>query len=365
MTTRLSFSPHEITAEQCLGPFALSVDEDGGVVERAKFNFGYQCRNIEKVFERINFAQGISYCDRIDYLAAPFCNFVYAQAVEQLGAMSLPPKADYGRVVLLELSRIYSHLYCVGNIARTAGHEPIFNFSIREREKISNLFEMFCGSRLGFGAICIGGIAADITDGWLFQVERVLREILAFLIEVDEYLLLNPLFLGRLTNLMVLKRDIAESCGVTGPNLRACGSSVDLRRSHPVAAYGALEITETKGFESGDALSRFLIRLAEIKQSEAIIRAAIVRIPAGNFRILTGPNIFLPSGMAVAKVEGPRGELGVFLVSGGENRPLRAKYFTPSCAVAELLPALSSGACLDDLFLGLQSLDLSISEIDR
>ncbi len=365
MTTALLYQPYEVTVEQQLGPFGVSVEEDGGVVADAVYRFGYQKRGIEKIFERINFSQGISYCDRIDYLAAPFCNFVFAQTVEQLGKMELPPKAHYGRVVLLELSRIFSHLYFVGNIARAAGHEPIFNFSVREREKISNLFEMFCGSRLGFGAICIGGIAADTTDGWLFQVERVLREVTTFLSEVDEYLLMNPLFLGRLTNLMTITPEQAESGGVTGPNLRASGVNVDLRRTCPSAAYESLDIKESAVIRRGDAHSRFLLRLEEIRQSESIIRAAIGRIPAGNFRMLMGPNIFLPKGMATARVEGPRGELGMFLVGGGENRPLRAKFFTPSCAVAELLPELSRGACVEDLFLGIHSLDISVSEVDR
>ncbi len=365
MTTQLFHQPSEIASEQFLGPFSVLVNEDGGVVAEAKFRFGYQHRDIERLVRKLNFAQAMSYSDRIDYLAAPFCNFVFAQAVESLGKMELPQKSNYARVILLELSRIFSHLYAIGGIARAAGHHPIFQFSIREREKISNLFEMFCGSRLGFGAICIGGVVADTTDGWLFQVEKALKEILLFLEEVEEYLLLNPLFLGRLRGLMVLPSEYAERHGVTGVNLRASGVDVDLRRTIPVAAYKEIEIPRAQVETNGDALSRFLLRLAEVRQSEAIIRAAVAKIPGGNFRILTGPGIFLPNGMITSRVEGPRGELGVFLIGTGESRPASVKFFTPSSMVIELLPEISCGVCVEDLFLGIHSLDVSISEVDR
>jgi NADH-quinone oxidoreductase subunit D len=365
MTTRLLRQPSEIAAEQLLGPFSVCIDEDGGVVSHAKFKFGYQHRDIEGLLKKLNFAQAMSYSDRVDYLAAPFCNFVFAQAVEKLGQMELPPKSHYARVILLELSRIFSHLYTVGGLAHAAGHAPIFQFSVREREKISNLFEMFCGSRLGFGAICIGGVVADTTDGWLFQVEKAMKEILLFLEEAEEYLLINPLFVGRLRGLMTLSGAQAANYGISGVNLRASGSDIDLRKTSPCAAYSDIAIPAIEVSREGDALTRLRLRLAEIRQSEGIIRAAVAKIPTGNFRILTGPGIFLPAGSVTSRVEGPRGELGLFLVGSGENRAATAKFFTPSCGVVELLPEISRGVCVEDLFVGIHSLDISISEVDR
>ncbi len=365
MSTRLEFSAAHLSQTLGPGPFSLVLQEDGGVVAGAVFEFGFEHRGIEKIAPKISVVQNHSYSDRVDYLSAAACNFAYAQAVERLGNMDLPARGGKIRVLLLELSRIFNHLVFIGKMAKVAGHYPIEQFAVRERDRVSDLFEMYCGSRLGFGSICIGGVPADATAGWMHKIERALFDIQDFLEEVDEYLVQNPYFRNRMIGLSKVTSDMAESFGFTGVNARASGLSRDLRRSAPYSGYVSLQIPPLDTEPGGDAWSRFCCRLKEIRQSSELILSAINSLPEGNYRIATGPGIFLPEGFAVSRVESPRGEFGALLFSSGREAPSRVHYFTPSRNVAVRLPELLRGVPVEDVFLAIQSFDLSVSEVDR
>lgn len=365
MSTRLEFGAPRISQILGPGPFSMTVDEDGGVVSGVKLRFGYEHRGIERIATKLSIVQNHAYSDRVDYHCAPSCNFAYAQAVERLGNMEVPERADRIRVLLLELGRIFSHLIFVGKMARVADYTPLEQFSVREKDRISDLFEMYCGSRLGFGSICIGGVPTDATAGWMHRIERALFEVQDFLEEAEEYFAANPYVKKRMKGLAAVSSAAAGSSGFTGVNARASGVGADLRRSAPYAGYRTVSLPALEAGTAGDAWSRFLYRLGEIRQSSEIILGVINSLPQGNHRIATGPGIFLPEGFTVSRVEGPRGEFGVLLVSSGRETPARVHYFSPSRAVAEMLPGALTGVPVEDLFLALQSFDMSVSEVDR
>ncbi|NUM87657.1 MAG: hypothetical protein HUU37_00495 [Bdellovibrionales bacterium] len=365
MSTRLEYGASKISQILGPGPFSMTVDEDGGVISRAEFRFGYEHRGIERIAEKLSIVQNHAYSDRVDYHSAASCNFSYAQAVERLGNMDLPERAERIRVLLLELNRIFSHLIFVGKMARVAGHTPIAQFSVREKDRISDLFEMYCGSRLGFGSVCIGGVPSDATAGWMHKIERALFDVQDFLEEVEEYLARNPYFRRRMEGLAPVSYESAEEFGFSGVNARASGVGRDLRRSNPYSGYKLVQLAAMEAEARGDAWSRFNYRLKEIHQSSEMILGVINSLPQGNHRISTGPGIFLPEGFAVSRVESPRGEFGALLVSSGKETPARVHYFTPSRNVAERLPELLSGVPVEDVFLALQSFDLCASEVDR
>jgi NADH-quinone oxidoreductase subunit D len=349
-----------------IGPFALSVHEDGGLVEKLSIGIGYGHRGIEYCSESLVFNQCVFYSDRVDFLAAPACNAVVVLAMERLGGIEIPERASFIRCLLLELNRLHSHLFHLALIAESAGHTPLFHYAQRERERFNDLFEMYCGSRLGFGSICLGGVVENASDGWLFRVEQSLSALDEFLIEARETLLDNPLFVSRLEGLATLSSELAKKNNISGVNARASGHFVDVRRQSPYAAYGDLQMPPIpKAFRGGDSFARLSYRLYEMTESKELILRALSRLPQGNHRVIVGNSIHLPKGEAVQRVETPRGEMGVFLRSEGGTRPVRLKYFTPSYFVMRLMPELLRGEQVEDILLAVHGFDISVSEVDR
>src|SRR3989344_7325651 len=198
MTTELRVIPGITQGFGGMGPFELRIQEDGELIKRAELGVGLQHRGIERCFEGFNYLLGNSLADKVDFLAAPACNLAYAIAVEQLSAIDVPEPAQYTRVLLLELNRIASHLYYVAQISRCVGSTIAFSFALREREKYCDIFEMYCGSRVPFGSIRIGGVAAAVTEGILYRIENTLEETSRYLVELNRLLTKNPVFSDRL-----------------------------------------------------------------------------------------------------------------------------------------------------------------------
>src|SRR3989344_1262394 len=191
-----------------VGPMVLNVEEDGGIIHQIDFEFGFSTRRIEDCLTKVSFVAGISYAEKIDFLAAPAGAVAYVQAVEQLAGIEITDRAKIIRVFLLELNRISSHLFFIAQMAASVGLDSIYYFCLREREKYCDLFELYCGSRVGFGAIKIGGVAEDASDGLLFTVEEILRNTESFLHELNEILTNDPIFIEQVEDVGILHKDL-------------------------------------------------------------------------------------------------------------------------------------------------------------
>lgn len=367
MATKLDFSPVHLAGTQGLGAFGLELQEDGGLVAGARMTVGYGRRDIENVAIRLPLAQALNYSDRLDFLAAPAFNCALSTAFEELLDLEVPERAHHIRLILLELNRISSHLQFYVNLARVLGQQPLMNHCLRERERFSDILEMYCGSRLGFGAICLGGVVGDATDGWFFRIEKAISALKDFLPELHLLLLSHPFFVERTRGLANISREMAEQWNLLGPNARASGvASQDERTARPYCAYRGQVLPPLRfDHTMGDVHSRTLIRAAEILQSAGLIEEAFRRIPAGNHRIRVGMEVSPPPGRAVASVEGPRGVITVLAEAGGSNCPANVRFFCPSAMAVQILPGLLRGIQVEDSFLVIHSLDISFSEVDK
>jgi NADH-quinone oxidoreductase subunit D len=366
MATRLTYSPALLAGTHGLGAFGLELEEDGGLVAGARMKVGYGRRGIEGTSLRIPLSQALNYADRLDFLASPAYNCALSSAFEELLELEVPGRAHCIRLILLELNRISSHLQFYVNLARVVGQQPLMNHCLRERERFSDILEMYCGSRLGFGAICVGGVVGDASDGWFFRIEKALEALRSFLPELDELLLSHPFFMERSRGLGVITRDRADENNLLGPNARASGVFTrDERVSRSYGAYTNASLLEPPSMGGGDVLARATVRAAEILQSARLIEDAFRRIPSGNFRIRVGMEVSPAKGTAVSTVEGPRGAITVLAESGGGNCPANVRFFPPSAMAVRLLPGLLRGIQVEDAFLVIHSLDISFSEVDK
>lgn len=366
MATILDFSASHLAGSQGLGAFGLKVEEDGGLVAEADLRVGFGRRNVEAISLQLPLSQALNYSDRIDFLAAPAFNFGLSMAFEELLQLEAPERAHFIRVILLEINRISSHLHFFAKIAKAVGHQPVMNHCLREREKFCDILEMYCGSRLGFGAICLGGVIEDATDGWFFRIEKAISSLKAFLPDLDRLLLSHPFFEERAKGLASISNEMASLWNITGPNARASGREGDIRASKPYSGYSYVPFSLTSSNSvQGDVFSRCQVRVEEMLQSASYIESAFRRIPAGNHRIRVGMEVSPAPGKAVCNVEGPRGRITILAESEGGSRPANIRFFCPSAMVVQILPNLLRGIHVEDVFLAVHSLDISFSEVDK
>lgn len=365
-TLTLNIGPHHSAA---IGPLRIKLQTDGEMVMSGEPEVGYLHRGIEKIGERMTWTGFMPYTDRVDYLAAIHCNLAYALAVEGLAQIQVTERANTIRVVTSELNRIASHLLTLGFQANQLGSSTAFMYALRDREKINNLFEMLCGARLTYNYIRIGGVAADVTEGFLEKTYEFLDYLMPKLKEYNDLLSNNRIFIGRLASVGAISLSTAVDCGVTGPILRAAGLKHDMRKVAPYCGYQKydFDIPVGKGEVGalGDAFDRHMVRIREIEQSASIIRQALDILPEGPFMTQL-PRVFkAPKGESYAAVESPRGALGVYVSSTGEKHPARVRFRTPSFATLNLFPQLLTQVPLSDVATTVGSLDIMVSEVDR
>lgn len=369
MATGLNYSPVHLASTQGLGAFGLHLEEDGGLVSSASMEVGFGRRNIEGISLQLPLAQALNYADRLDCFSAPAYNYALATGFESLLGLEVPERAHYIRLVLLELNRISSHLHFYANLARVAGQQPLTNHCLREREKFSDIFEMYCGSRLGFGAVSLGGVFAEATDGWFFRIEKAIASLKEFAPDLRGTLLEHPFFAERARGLGVITKEMAEKANLLGPNGRASGrEGIDERNARPYCAYRALGL-DSPGIDEkkseGDVLARSAIRLDEMLGSAGLIEQCFRRIPGGNHRIRVGMDVAPPPGKALTSVEGPRGTIFALAETNSQPQPINVRFTPPSTMAAQLIPELLLGLQVEDVFLLIHSLDVSFSEVDR
>ncbi|MBF0503966.1 MAG: NADH-quinone oxidoreductase subunit D [Candidatus Omnitrophica bacterium] len=346
------------------GVLYLELKMDGEIVVDCKPHLGYLHRSIEKIAENRTYTQFIPFTDRLDYLASMNNNLGYCLAVEKLLNIAVPDRAQYLRVIIAELNRAVSHLVAIGTFAQDLGAyaTPLF-YAFRDREKIVDLFDSICGGRLTYNYMRIGGVSADIPA----RTEQIIKDFIAYerkqLIEYNELLTYNVIFLARSKNIGILSKEVARSYSVTGPMLRASGIKWDIRKEEPYSMYDKFDFDVPVG-ANGDSWDRFKVRLDEISQSLRIVEQAIGGIPEGN-PVSKVNRVFRGTGEAYVRTENPRGELGFYLVAEGGFNPTRCKIRSPSFSNLGALSELVKGLNISDAVCVLGSMDIVMGEIDR
>ena len=371
------------------GVLRLELELDGEVVVHCRPVIGYLHTGIEKTFEARSYLQGVVLTDRMDYLNPLGNNLAYALSIEKLIGCEIPERATVLRVLLAELTRIASHLMFVGSIALDLGASSPFLYVWREREKILDFFERISGVRMMTSFIRPGGLVRDIEPAIVSDISRFIDEMPAYIDSYEELLTANPIFRERTEGIGGLSADDALALAVTGPTLRASSVDFDVRKSNPYCGYETYDFAIPTG-TVGDCYDRYLVRVAEMRESVKICRQALDRLTEGSVRtedrkVMPPPREELaksmeavihhfklwtegikpPPGEAYVGVESPRGELGFFVVSDGTGRPIRVHERAPSFANLQALPKLTEGGMVADVVACIASLDPILGEVDR
>jgi NADH-quinone oxidoreductase subunit D len=372
------------------GVLRVVLELDGETIITAIPDIGFLHTGIEKECEVKTWQQVVTLTDRVDYLANLSNNLVYALAVEKLiGDIEIPPKAQWMRVMLAELSRLNSHLVWLGTHALDIGAMTVFFYCFREREDILRIFEMFSGQRMMTSYIRIGGLALEPPRGWQQVVGKFINGFPSKVDEYEELLDANPIWTRRTKGVGKAPLEDLLDLGVTGPMIRAAGVKWDIRKDEPYSSYEQFDF-EVQTQTQNDVYARYRVRLGEMRQSARIIKQALEGMPEGawqadapkivlpdrekmktqmealiyHFKIVT-EGFRVPAGEVYQPVESPRGEIGYYIVSDGTAKPYRVFMRTPSFGNLQALPALLEGRLLADSIAALGSMDFVLGDTDR
>ncbi|MEW5870814.1 MAG: NADH-quinone oxidoreductase subunit D [Chloroflexota bacterium] len=349
------------------GVFRMVAALDGETVIGLKPVMGYLHRNHEKIGERNTFLQNMPFTDRLDYFSSMSNNFGYAMAVEKLMGIKPPERAEYLRVIMAELTRVQNHLATFGFLLNDLGayFTPIL-YAFEERELVLDIFEAVSGSRMMCNYFRFGGVARDLPDGILERIRVLVHERLPRQIdEIDRYLTNSEIIRSRAEGVGVLTPEQAIAYSVVGPVLRASGVPYDIRRADPYSIYDRFDFDVAVRYH-GDIYDRYLVRLDEARQSLRILQQAVRDIPGGP--IQEGKpqyQVRVPAGEAYGRVEGPKGELGYYVVSNGKPNPWRYHVRAPSFINLTPLEMMCLGGKVADVIGILGSIDIVLGEVDR
>ena len=355
------------------GVFRAILTLEGETVVGVDAVIGYLHRCHEKLAETLAYVQYPTIASKTDYVAAMSSELAYVMAAERIGQFEVPKRAQYLRVIVGELQRIASHClwlgtWCMDMGGALGGGATIFLYCIRERELVLDLFESLVGARLLYGFHQVGGVRYDVPAGWAEQCRTTVTLIEQRLDEYESMLEDNPFFTMRTKGVGVISTALAQDVGVSGPLLRASGVNFDLRRAQPYSSYEDFDFTvpvET----AGDCHARYLVRMVEFRQSIRIVRQALDGLPAGPISSRPGvkslAQVKVPKGEAYARVEGPRGEVGCYLVADGSNKPYRMKWRGASFSNLAVLPHILPGSSVADVVAIMGSVDPVFGEVDR
>jgi NADH-quinone oxidoreductase subunit D len=371
----------------------------GELVVDSEVEIGYLHRAFEKHTEDCTWNQALIYTDRLNYVSPVINNVGYCMAVEKLLCIELPPRGQYIRVMLSEISRISDHLTCVGAQAMELGAFTVFLYLIKAREWMYELLEDYCGARVTTNACRVGGMPFDLRDGWLDKVTWAVKETRAVLAECDTMLTNLRIFVDRTQGIGVMSPERAIAWGWTGPLLRATGVAYDVRKDFPYLIYDQLDWTVPVG-RNGDVFDRYLVRMEELVQSCNILDQCVARIPGGpvnsnnkqvvlpakkdtygnieglmnHFKlIMYGHGIRVPEGEAYFAVEGGNGELGFYVVShpdpnaqdGCNDMPWRVRVRPPCYNFVAALPEQINGYMVADIVPTFGSVNMIGGELDH
>nr|YP_010385499.1 NADH dehydrogenase subunit 7 [Convallaria pseudomajalis]UPN62907.1 NADH dehydrogenase subunit 7 [Convallaria pseudomajalis]UYC29262.1 NADH dehydrogenase subunit 7 [Convallaria majalis] len=370
------------------GVLRLIVTLDGEDVIDCEPVLGYLHRGMEKIAENRTIIQYLPYVTRWDYLATMFTEAITVNAPERLESVQVPKRASYIRVIMLELSRIASHLLWLGPFMADIGAQTPFFYIFRERELLYDLFEAATGMRMMHNYFRIGGVAADLPYGWIDKCLDFCDYSLTGIAEYQKLITRNPIFLERVEGVGIIGGEEAINWGLSGPMLRASGIQWDLRKVDSYECYKKFD-WEVQWQKEGDSLARYLVRIGEMKESIKIIQQALEGIPGGpyenlevrrfdraknvewtnfEYRFITkklSPNFELSKQELYVRVEAPKGELGIYLIGDSSVFPWRWKIRPPAFVNLQILPQLVKRMKLADIMTILGSIDIIMGEVDR
>lgn len=338
---------------------------EGETVVDSDVTHGYLHRCIEKLCENKPYKACIAMMDRCDYVSGYFTELAFLNALEELAQIEVTPKGDYLRVLMCELNRISSHHTWLTACGLDVGALTPFLYAFRYRERIADVYEAVAGSRMMFNYFRPGGVKDDLPPGIYEEIRDILT---TFDAQVDEYESLltdNEIFRARTRGVGVISQGTIVDHLVTGPMARASRIDIDLRRDEPYSAYDDFDVRVPLG-EAGDNFDRYAVRIAEMRESARLALQALEGIPEGPFVNPDVPRIIRPpAGEAYRRVESPRGELGVYLVSDGTAQPWRLKVRSPAFSNLHVAPAVLNGCRMGDVVAVTGSIDVVMGEIDR
>ncbi|MDB6067701.1 MAG: dehydrogenase [Pedosphaera sp.] len=349
------------------GVFRMDVVLDGERVVKLKPVFGYLHRNHEKIAENTTYLGSMPYTDRLDYFCSMTNNWAYALSVEKLAGLQVPERAEYIRVITAELTRLVNHTCLVGFLMQDMGAlgTPLM-YAFRERELVLDLFESLSGSRMMCNYMRFGGCRVDLPADWLEQARQVVENYPQFLDAFEKLLTENEILVARTQGIGVLSSALAINAGITGPMLRASGVNYDLRKVDKYGIYDRFDFRIPLG-DHGDVYDRYMIRVLEMRESLKILAQALRDIPIGP---IMDPKAkirgFRPkAGEAYGRIEGPKGELGFYLISDGSPNPYRYRVRPPSLINLTVLEDMCLGLTVADVVVILGSVDIVLGEVDR
>lgn len=358
------------------GVLRIVLRTDGEMVLEAQPHIGYLHRCAEKIGENVQPYQYIPYTDRMDYLAGMNNNHGFSLAVEKLAGLEIPERASYIRVIIAELNRIASHLVSMGTYGLDMGAFTPFLYAFRERERILDMFEAACGARLTYSYITIGGVTADLPEGFVDVCREFLDYFEPKIKDYNDLLSFNHIFVKRTGGVGVISGQDAVAFGLTGPCLRASGVRWDLRKNLPYDIYDRFEFEipigagggsdgVPHGVVLGDCWNRYFVRIQEMVQSVRIIRQALDQMPGGDFKAKLPKTLKLPADEVYLEVENPRGQLGFLVVGDGTAIPARVKARGPSFCNLCITNHVCRDCLLADVPAIIGSIDVVMGEVDR
>jgi len=372
------------------GVLRLVLDLDGETIVKCTPYVGYLHRGVEKLAEHRNFLQILPLTDRLDYISAMSNNVGYCVAVEKLFGIQVPERTEFIRTIVAEMSRLANHLLWLATHALDIGAMTVFLYCFREREKILDLFEMLCGSRLTTSYTRIGGLKNDVEPRWLDELRRFTDEFPARVEQYETLIDKNRIWLRRTKGIGVISAEDAINWSMSGPALRGSGVPYDVRKAMPYGAYDKVKWEVPTG-KNGDIYDRYRVRMEEFRQSNSIIRQCIEKLPEGpimadapkftlpakdrvlsdmehlihHFVLITKGPQTAPEGEVYSATEVPKGELGFYFISDGTGRPYRMRIRSPSFIHVSALPKLCEGELVADVIANIGSIDIVLGECDR
>jgi NADH-quinone oxidoreductase subunit D len=349
------------------GVFRMDVVLDGETVVKLKPVFGYLHRNHEKIGENTSYLGSMPYTDRLDYFCSMTNNWAYALTVEKLTGLTPPERAEYIRVITAELTRLQNHTCLIGFLLQDMGAlgTPLM-YAFRERERIVDLFESLSGARMMYNYMRFGGCRVDLPSGWVEEAKDVVEHYPHFLDEFERLLNENEILIARTQGVGVLSQELAVNASITGPMLRATGVNYDLRKVDKYGIYDRFEFRVPLG-EHGDVYDRYMVRVLEMRESLKILERALRDIPEGpiidpKYKVR---NFKPKAGEAYGRIEGPKGELGFYVISDGSLNPYRYRVRPPSFINLTVLEDMCLGQSIADAVITLGSVDIVLGEVDR
>ncbi|MFC7440056.1 NADH-quinone oxidoreductase subunit D [Laceyella putida] len=346
------------------GVLRLVVKIDGETIVEAEPVIGYLHRGTEKLAEDLNYTQIIPYTDRLDYVSAMTNNYAIVHATEQLMGLEIPERAEFLRVMVMEMNRIASHLVWMGTYLLDIGALSPFLYAFRDREQILDLFNELCGARLTYNYMRVGGVKWDAPPGWIEKVGQFVEYMKKQMPEYHGLISGNEIFEQRTKGVGIYNREMALAYGLSGANLRVTGVDWDLRKKQPYSIYEQFAFEVPVG-QTGDLYEKYLCRMKEIEQSLHILEQAINAFPADGKIMGKVPRVLrVPEGEVYVGIESPRGELGCHIVSKGKDKPWRLKFRRPSFYNLQILPELLKGQNISNLVAILGGIDIVLGEVD-